>query len=109
MIRAGETVRLEFEVPRRAFVEQAALPELVSQKTSLAVLGIPPRAFLELVRSARFPLPVTRLGKLRLVRRDALVSWFEGAARQAAERSPSAGAGDVLQALGLRLVEGGGR
>lgn len=64
-------------LPRAALVQAAPVPELVSQASSLAVLGLPPRRFLEIVRSPRFAGRVLRDGRLRLVRRVDLLEHLE--------------------------------
>ena len=72
-----ELVEVRMLVPRRALVQSAPAPELVSQANVLDALGIPPRRFLELVRSPRFPGRVRRSGRLRLVRRVDLLEHLE--------------------------------
>ena len=77
---------------------EPAQPTLVSQRTSLAVLGIPSRQFLELLRDAP-ELPVTRLGKLRLVPLDRLVMHLRaqaGRQQTSAADPPQDGADEVL-------------
>lgn len=58
----------------------AAPPEMLSQKNVEAVTGIPARVYLEEVRAPHFPLPVVKLGKLRLVNRAAFVAYLESLA-----------------------------
>lgn len=85
---------------------------LVSQRSSLAVVGIPPRTFLELLRRRDCPLDVVHLGKLRLVRREALLAWLEriGAPRRPEEPEADLdGADRVLVECGLRPVAGDAR
>ncbi|AGP40268.1 hypothetical protein [Sorangium cellulosum] len=49
---------------------------MLSQKNVEAVTGIPARVFLDTIRAPGFPLPVTKLGKLRLVPREAFVAYL---------------------------------
>ncbi|MDC3979798.1 hypothetical protein [Polyangium jinanense] len=53
--------------PRAAFV---------SQRTSLDLLGIPRDRYLALVRAPGFPLPVTPIGKLRMVDTEAMIAYL---------------------------------
>ena len=63
-------------------------PSMVSQRNALQTLGMPARAFLELLRSPEFTVPITRLGKLRLVDRDAMVAWLKSKATTRAPEPP---------------------
>ena len=74
---AEDLVEVRVMLPRSALVQAPPVPELVSQASSLAVLGIPPRRFLEIVRSPRFAGRVLRDGRLRLVRRVDLLDHLE--------------------------------
>ena len=101
MIAASETIRASIELPAGAVLVQAAPPELVSQKTSEAVLGIGRRAFLESLPAFRCSGgEVIELGRLRLVKREPYVAWLT--------REPSSAetdaAKDLAAELGLRLV-----
>lgn len=103
-----EPIVLSVPIPRELVTMVAAPPELVSQRNVLATVGIPPRAYLELLRRPDAP-PVTRLGKLRLVEREVLVTWLRAQARRASTRAPSVeadGADAVLAELGLERVGG---
>ncbi len=51
-------------------------PAFVSQKTSLAILGIPPDRFLLMVRALGFPLRVTSVGKLRMVETEPVIAYL---------------------------------
>ncbi len=84
---AEDLVEVRVMLPRAALVQAPPVPELVSQASSLAVLGIPPRRFLELVRSPRFAGRVLRDGRLRLVRRVDLISHLESETEAAREAS----------------------
>ena len=74
-----DLVRVELEVPRSALT-LVTQPDFISQRNVLAAEGIPPRAFLEMLRRPDFTLPIVREGKLRLVARDAFVAWLRGRA-----------------------------
>ena len=103
---ASETVRAAIELPVGAVVVHAAPPDLVSQKTSEAVLGIPRRMFLESLPSYRAAgNDVASLGKLRLVGREAYVAWLRrpGDARDATEND---GVAVLAAKLGLRVLPG---
>ncbi|MCC6556019.1 MAG: hypothetical protein IT372_23910 [Polyangiaceae bacterium] len=82
-------IKAVIEIPRealRGIAGAAAVavagpaPDLLSQKNVGAITGIPPRVYLELIRSQGFPIAVTRLGKLRLVNRAAFVAYLESLA-----------------------------
>ncbi|MDC3987320.1 hypothetical protein [Polyangium jinanense] len=105
-------------IPRGVLQLVAPPPETLSQCNVEAVTGIPRRVFLEAIRAPDFPVPVARLGKLRIVNRAAFVAWLEDNARKqiAAPSSPSAAtdaastgntapaehADDILGAVGLQ-------
>ena len=55
----------------------AAPPDTISQKNVEAATGVSVRVYLESIRDPSFPLPVTRLGKLRIVNRLAFIAWLE--------------------------------
>ncbi|NUQ11363.1 MAG: hypothetical protein HUU26_03405 [Gemmatimonadaceae bacterium] len=87
--RRESHVKAVIEIPRealRGIAGAAAVavagpaPDLLSQKNVAAITGIPPRVYLELIRSQGFPVAVTRLGKLRLVNRAAFVAYLESLA-----------------------------
>ena len=104
---ADETVMLA--VPRSALtvIER---PHRVSQRNALAVLGLPPRAFLELAREFRDAGgEVLSVGKLRCVALEAFDAWL---CRRNAKPSPARAANDVdaLEAeIGVGAVVGGKR
>ncbi|MDC3958915.1 hypothetical protein [Polyangium jinanense] len=105
-------------IPRGVLQLVAPPPETLSQCNVEAVTGIPRRVFLEAIRAPDFPVPVARLGKLRIVNRVAFVAWLEENARKqsATPSSPSATndaaptddtapaehADDILGAVGLQ-------
>ncbi len=65
-VRSQHTPAISFVVPAGGItLVTPPRPAFVSQKTSLAVLGIPPDRFLLMVRAPGFPLRVTSVGKLR--------------------------------------------
>ncbi len=103
---AAETVRASIDLPVGAVVVHAAPPDLVSQKTSEAVLGIPRRAFLESLPSyAAAGNEVAKLGRLRLVKREAYVAWLR-AQPNAVEAAGEDGVQALAAKLGLRVVPG---
>lgn len=71
---AAEDVEVRFVLPRSA-LGTAARAEFFSQENSLELLGLPRRAFLELLRRADAP-PVVRVGKLRLVEREPMLAFL---------------------------------
>lgn len=92
----AETIRASIELPATAVVVQAAPPELVSQKTSEAVLGIGRRTFLESLPAFRAAGgEVIALGRLRLVRREGYVAWLS--------REPHADERDARKELAAEL------
>jgi hypothetical protein len=98
----GETIRASIELPATAVVVQAAPPELISQKTCEAVLGIGKRAFLESLPAFRLGGgEVINLGRLRLVNRAGYVAWLS---ERAVPGSQDEGVRDLAAELGLRVV-----
>ena len=73
---ASARVTATWEIPTDALTVIAAPPETLSQRNVEAVTGIPPRVYLEELRSPGFPLPVVRLGKLRVVERSAFLDYL---------------------------------
>jgi hypothetical protein len=104
---ADGPVMLAIPVPRELVTMVAAPPSMVSQRNALATVGLTPRVFLELLRRDDAP-PVTRIGKVRLVEHEALVTWLR--ARATAGRARTSPANDsadaVLEELGLERVGG---
>ncbi|WP_234022767.1 hypothetical protein [Sorangium cellulosum] len=78
------------ELDERALTITAPQPEMLSQKNVESVTGIPARVFLDTIRAPGFPLPVTKLGKLRLVQREAFVVFLRALARDPAPRRAAA-------------------
>ena len=79
------TITATLAIPPNALRFTAPPPETISQRNVEAVTGIPSRIYLGVVRAPEFPLPVTRLGKLRIVNRSAFVAWIERGVRQDGE------------------------
>jgi hypothetical protein len=88
MADQDDTISVALRIPRSAFTMHAPPPELLSQKNVLAVCGLPPRRYLETLRIA--PLPVTRVGRLRLVDRASFVEWIKSRAEATVGRGASA-------------------
>jgi hypothetical protein len=103
----AETVTVPLAIPRSALTIVAPPPDTVSQKTSLAVLGIDRRPFLAALPAFRADGgAVFELGRLRLVRREAFVAWL-GLKATNPTRPEEDGAVSFVRELGLRVVEGG--
>lgn len=100
-------LRIEVDAEQLQFTTKA---EMVSQKTSEAVLGLPARNFLELVREfARTGGDVVHARKLRLVKVAAFVAWLRRRDRGDADREikPANDSTPTLEAeLGLVAVRG---
>ncbi|HZX00737.1 MAG TPA: hypothetical protein VFF45_00690 [Bacilli bacterium] len=64
------------EIPTEAITLTAAPPDMLSQKNVETVTGIPARVYLEEIRAPGFPLPVMKLGKLRLVERGPFLEYL---------------------------------
>ncbi len=75
-------------LPPEALTIIAPAPEMISQINVEQVLGIPPRAYLELLREPGCPVEVVRVGKLRVVDRSQLRGWLE--VRAKAKRAAAA-------------------
>jgi hypothetical protein len=56
-------------------------PAYVNQHNVQAVVGIPGRMYLEILRAPGFPLAVTPVGKLRLVDRQAFIDYVPNCPR----------------------------
>ena len=93
------------EIPTEAITLTAAPPDMLSQKNVETVTGIPARVYLEEIRAPGFPLPVVKLGKLRLVDREVFLAYLRSQASRPTPRSesrPSAAAA-VLAEVGIEL------
>ncbi|MGK3986502.1 hypothetical protein WME99_25880 [Sorangium sp. So ce136] len=96
-------------IPLDGLTITAPQPEMLSQKNVESVTGIPARVFLDTIRSPGFPLHVMKLGKLRLVRREAFVAYLQTmandpASHRAAEQDERTRVAAVLAAAGLEPV-----
>lgn len=78
--RATRGLTTVLEIPWEALTITAPPPDMISQRNVEAMTGIPARVYLEAIRSPGFPLPVARLGKLRLVERAAFLEYLRGLA-----------------------------
>ncbi|WP_437665491.1 hypothetical protein [Sorangium sp. So ce1182] len=96
-------------IPLDGLTITAPPPEMLSQRNVEAVTGIPARVFLDTIRAPGFPLPVTKLGKLRLVERGAFVAHLRALAsepelRRDADADERTRVAAVLAAAGLESV-----
>lgn len=91
------------ELPAEALTVIAAPPDLISQRNVEAVTGIPPRVYLDELRAPGFPVAVIKVGKLRLVEREAFLSYLRARASQPVRDAPTAhdGVAAVLAEIGL--------
>jgi hypothetical protein len=86
----------------RSQLAAGGIPEraqLVTQSNSLAVVGLEPRKFLEVIRTRG--LPVIELGKVRGVRVEALLAALEPTARASSEAQAESQANRLEHAAGL--------
>lgn len=74
---ANDFVTATLAIPSDAIRVIAAPPDTLTQRNVEAVTGLPPRVYLEVIRTPTFPLRVAKLGKLRIVNRVAFVEWLE--------------------------------
>ncbi|WP_433935467.1 hypothetical protein AB3662_12120 [Sorangium cellulosum] len=81
---ATATATATLAIPLDGLTITAPPPEMLSQKNVEVVTGIPARVFLDTIRAPGFPLPVTKLGKLRLVQREAFVAYLQALAEEPA-------------------------
>ena len=68
-------VEIRAMVPRDALVQRLPSPDIVTQHNALHTVGLQPRQFLELLRTAS--LPVIKAGRTRGVRRELLLAYLE--------------------------------
>lgn len=87
-------VELVVPVPVELLTMHAALPEIISQRNVLTVTGIPPAAFLRMLRDPAFPLDVIKQGKLRLVDRETFVTWLKAQGQRVSAATQEAPAVD---------------
>ncbi|WP_437979241.1 hypothetical protein WMF11_25370 [Sorangium sp. So ce295] len=100
------TATATLAIPLDGLTLTAPQPEMLSQRNVESVTGIPARVFLDTIRGLGFPLPVTRLGKLRLVQREAFIAYLQALAsdpvsRRAAEVDERTRVAAVLASAGL--------
>ena len=99
-------------IPSDAIRVIAAPPDTISQKNVESATGVSARVYLESIRDPNFRIPVTRLGKLRIVNRVAFIAWLEKGAFGKTEQDDAAveeldnerndeHANDILEAIGL--------
>ncbi|XXZ55353.1 hypothetical protein WME74_37455 [Sorangium sp. So ce341] len=103
------TATATLAIPLDGLTIWAPQPEMLSQKNVESVTGIPARVFLDTIRAPGFPVPVAKLGKLRLVRREAFVAYLQAlgsdrAPRRAPAEHERTGVAAVLAAAGLEPV-----
>lgn len=100
---AAEDLELRVVVPASALPSSSPRAEYFSQKNSLELLGLPPRAFLELLRREDAP-EVTPVGRLRLVERETMLAFLRAMRRRPAPAARGAedldGADRVLAEIG---------
>ncbi|WP_437968072.1 hypothetical protein WMF04_01670 [Sorangium sp. So ce260] len=107
--RLDQSATATLAIPLNGLTITAPPPEMLSQKNVEAVTGIPARVFLDTIRAPGFPLPVTKLGKLRLVERGAFVAHLRALAsepqlRRDADADERTRVAAVLAAAGLESV-----
>lgn len=106
----GQIARLARDAAREAVREELrAETRMISQRTAEAILGLPTRSFLDLLRRPDCPLRVRRVGKLRLVELEPMLAWLDviGLAAEADDNTPDAPVDDdarLLAELGLEAV-----
>ncbi|WP_441287784.1 hypothetical protein ACSRUE_37615 [Sorangium sp. KYC3313] len=103
------TATATLAIPLEGLTLTAPQPEMLSQKNVESVTGIPARVYLDTIRGPGFPLAVTRLGKLRLVQREAFVAYLQAlagdpASRRDAEVDERTRIAAVLASVGLESV-----
>ncbi|WP_437962691.1 hypothetical protein WME76_46535 (plasmid) [Sorangium sp. So ce119] len=79
---ARATATATLAIPLDGLTIMAPQPEMLSQKNVEAVTGVPARVFLDTIRAPGFPLLITKLGKLRLVPREAFVAYLRALASE---------------------------
>jgi hypothetical protein len=103
------TATATLAIPLDGLTITAPPPEMLSQKNVESVTGIPARVFLDRIRAPGFPLLITKLGKLRLVQREAFVAYLralasEPASRHTTEADERTRVAAVLASAGLESV-----
>jgi hypothetical protein len=109
---ASDFVTATLAIPSDAIRVIAAPPDTLTQRNVEAVTGLPPRVYLEVIRTPTFPLRVAKLGKLRIVNRAAFVAWLEKQNAEIVSIEPddgdnvSNGIGEILDKVGLERSRG---
>jgi hypothetical protein len=105
---ANDFVTATLAIPSDAIRVIAAPPDTLTQRNIEAVTGLPPRVYLEVLRTSTFPLRVAKLGKLRIVNRVAFVEWLErqdvdaiATERDEVKAEASNAVGDILDRVGF--------
>ncbi|HRI71824.1 MAG TPA: hypothetical protein PK156_46645 [Polyangium sp.] len=105
---ANGIVTATLAIPGDAIRVIAAPPDTLTQRNVEAVTGLPPRVYLEVIRTLTFPLRVAKLGKLRIVNRVAFVEWLErqdvdaiATERNDVKAKASNAVGDILDLVGF--------
>ncbi len=105
---ANDIVTATLAIPSDAIRVIAAPPDTLTQRNVEAVTGLPPRVYLEVIRTPTFPLRVAKLGKLRIVNRAAFVEWLErqdvdaiATERDDVKAEASNAVGDILDLVGF--------
>ncbi|WP_437625527.1 hypothetical protein [Sorangium sp. So ce1151] len=106
---ATATATATLTIPLDGLTITAPQPEMLSQKNVETVTGIPARVFLDTIRAPAFPLLITKLGKLRLVQREAFIAYLrslasEPASRRTTEADERTRVAAVLASAGLETV-----
>ncbi len=99
----ADEVEIVVRVPRSALVHRPPAPELVTQHNALDVIGLKPRQFLALIRSA--PLRVIKTGRTRGVRREELMAYLETLTEGRTEEDRTRPL-SLAEQLGLENVDG---
>jgi len=81
--RAQAQAALTIALPVDGLTVIAPLPETLTQRNVEAVTGLSPADYLRAVKDPAFPLPVRRVGRLRVVDRVAFVAWLRSEERRA--------------------------
>ena len=105
---ANDFVTATLAIPSDVIRVIAAPPDTLTQRNVEAVTGLPPRVYLEVIRTPTFPLRVAKLGKLRIVNKAAFVEWLEDqnipedtVARDEIDGHPSNPVLDILDLVGF--------
>ena len=96
---ATASIMTTLVLPPEALTIFAAPPDLVSQANVDAVVGLPGRTYLELLRRPDCSVKITRLGKLRIVHRVEFLAWLRTLPSAPPSNDPSEGSGAGLEAL----------